>query len=80
MVKHAEARSVLLVASVVDGTLAIRVSDDGRGIDARRATDGEGGGFGLIGMRERADLAGGRLTIGSGDEGTTVALALPVPA
>jgi signal transduction histidine kinase len=76
VVKHAEARSVRLEARLRDGTLAVRVSDDGRGIDGER--DAGNGGFGLIGMRERAALAGGRMRIESSGRGTTVELSLPV--
>ncbi len=41
------------------GTLAFSVVDDGGGLPAHGAT----GGFGLIGMRERLEAAGGRLSI-----------------
>jgi signal transduction histidine kinase len=76
VVKHAEARSVRLDAALRDGILAVRVSDDGRGLEAHRPS--RRAGFGLIGMRERAELAGGRLTVESGEHGTTVELVLPV--
>jgi signal transduction histidine kinase len=57
----------------------LRVRDDGRGIDpqtlAARAREGH---FGLTGMRERATLAGGMLTVWSSPgAGTEVELTIP---
>lgn len=45
-----------------DDALRITVSDDGQGADACR--DGHAPGYGLIGMRERVEAAGGTLTAG----------------
>jgi signal transduction histidine kinase len=42
--------------------------------------EGREGHFGLRGMRERAKLAGGKLTVWSGlDTGTEVELSIPAP-
>jgi signal transduction histidine kinase len=50
------------------------IEDDGRGIG-----DDVGGGFGLVGMRERLALLGGRLEIESGPgSGTTIAAEVPL--
>jgi signal transduction histidine kinase len=52
------------------------VEDDGQGFDPAKTNDG---GFGLVGMRERLALLGGRLEIESSrDAGTTVAAEVPV--
>jgi len=57
-----------------DGGVALEVADDGRGF----AFDESEGGLGIGGMRERALLVGGELTIESRPgRGTTVRLALP---
>jgi signal transduction histidine kinase len=40
--------------------------------------DGAGGGYGLLGMRERAELLGGSLDAGPGEEGFVVTLKVPV--
>jgi two-component system, NarL family, sensor histidine kinase UhpB len=57
-----------------DGGVALEVSDDGRGF----AFDEAEGGLGIAGMRERALLVGGELTIESRPgRGTTVRLAVP---
>ena len=50
-----------------DGSMRIRVSDDGRGFDPARDTEG----FGLRGMRERVELLDGDLTIASEPGGGT---------
>ncbi len=75
VVRHAEARRVDLVAACDGRTLRLRVSDDGRGLDGTPS-----GGFGLLGMRERATLAGGEVRVEASDPGTTVTLTLPVVA
>jgi len=57
-----------------DGGVELTVSDDGRGF----AFDESEGGLGIGGMRERALLIGGELTIESRpDHGTTVRLTVP---
>jgi signal transduction histidine kinase len=76
VVKHAQATRVSLAVAAADGELRITVTDDGRGFDPGSPT----GGFGLVGMRERIDLAGGRLAIEHGDPGTRVDVVLPAPA
>jgi ligand-binding sensor domain-containing protein/signal transduction histidine kinase len=57
----------------------LRVRDDGQGIDPQILTvGGREGHFGLRGMRERAKLAGGKLTVWSApDSGTEVELLIP---
>jgi signal transduction histidine kinase len=55
----------------------VNVEDDGCGFDPHGVRDG----FGLTGMRERALLAGGRLSVTAGDgRPTRVAAVLPLPA
>lgn len=70
--QHAQAHSVNVELSFV-GRTVLRISDDGCGFVTGRA-----GGLGLSGMRERALLAGGRLSIWSGPgSGTRVELTIP---
>jgi two-component system, NarL family, sensor histidine kinase UhpB len=75
--RHAGARNVDLALDRTDaGDIQLRVRDDGRGISPHEAN---GAGTGLAGMRERALLIGGRLSIRAGEEGGTE-VRLTVPA
>jgi signal transduction histidine kinase len=73
IVKHAHARNVQVSVGVQSGELLVEVRDDGRGFD----TETRALGFGLAGMRERVSLAGGTLTIESGERGTLVQARFP---
>jgi two-component system sensor histidine kinase UhpB len=69
--QHANARKVDVELSFIGRTL-LRISDDGEGFNGAR-----NGGLGVSGMRERALLAGGQLSIWSGDgQGTRVELTI----
>jgi signal transduction histidine kinase len=59
--------------------LRLRVRDDGKGIAPEVLSAGEKQGhFGLSGMRERAELVGGKLTVRRGLEtGTEVEFSAP---
>ncbi len=75
--KHAGAGSVTLQLAEREGRLDVFVSDDGRGFDP----DAERGGFGLVGMRERVELAGGQLQIESKPgSGTRMTASIPCAA
>ncbi|HVF43696.1 MAG TPA: ATP-binding protein, partial [Pyrinomonadaceae bacterium] len=55
------------------------VSDDGRGFPPETNGQGRGGGFGLRGMRERVEQAGGTLDVRSREgAGTEVSAVLPL--
>jgi signal transduction histidine kinase len=74
-VRHAGANTIRIDVSEHDGHVDITVADDGRGFDPQTR---DFTGFGLTGMRERVELAGGELDIDSGTAGTTVRAHLPV--
>lgn len=65
--RHADAKHVSVALSQANGCLTLRVADDGRGFNNADVNDDR---FGLTGMRERAEMIGGRLqvtsTIGQG--------------
>jgi two-component system sensor histidine kinase UhpB len=63
--RHAQAESVDLTVSIQGNSLHLTVTDNGIGFDAAAArVRAEGGGsIGLLGMSERASLAGGTLTL-----------------
>ena len=66
-------------SAMTNRQLRLRVRDDGKGIDPKVLNgDGRAGHFGLPGMRERAKLVGGKLTVWSElDSGTEVELSIP---
>lgn len=71
--RHARARQVRLGLSRRGDTLVLRIADDGVG-----GADGTTG-AGIQGMRERAQMVGGRLRIGPVDgRGTEVVLEVPL--
>jgi signal transduction histidine kinase len=72
-VKHAGAEQIHVTVNQTEGTLRVRVADDGRGFDPAAATAG----FGLTGMRERVALLGGELEIASSGSGTVLTAVLP---
>ncbi len=73
VVKHAGASRVRVAVSESDGELFVEVQDDGAGFDPEFVS----GGFGLAGMRERAALAGGTLSVQPSERGTLVKASLP---
>lgn len=63
---------------VEDGAVVTEISDVGRGFLQSQALEA-GGGLGLVGMKERAAMVGGRLTVHSEPGGgTTVRVTIPV--
>ncbi len=75
--KHAQASRVLVRLRYGPDQVSAVVEDDGRG--APEAALSGTGGHGLVGMRERAALLGGRLACGSRPEGG-FAVTLELPA
>ncbi len=65
--KHADAENVEVDLRFADDEVAIVVADDGQGFDAFDLTSGKdsGRGLGILGMRERAALLGGKAVIDS---------------
>jgi signal transduction histidine kinase len=75
VLKHAEARRVSISLVRKDGSISAVVEDDGRGFTPE-APQREA--LGLIGMRERVGLVGGRISIESAPgAGTTLAVEVP---
>jgi signal transduction histidine kinase len=76
VVKHAGASRAEAVLERTADVVEVTIRDDGRGFDPA-ATNG---GFGLTGMRERVELAGGVLRIEAAQErGTSVSATIPLP-
>jgi signal transduction histidine kinase len=75
--KHGDARRAVVSVDVDRPTITVTVRDDGSGFD----TSMPAGGFGLVGMGERAELLGGTIDVASRPgEGTTVTATLPLDA
>jgi PAS domain S-box-containing protein len=79
--RHAKARRVSVSVRRSDGSLRLLVRDDGAGFDSGEALryGARGSGLGLLGMRERAALLGGRVEVRSRPgRGTRVLLTIPL--
>ncbi len=73
--KHGAATRAVIELHEHETSVELTVRDDGRGFDPADKTNG----FGLMGMRERAELLAGRLEVDSTPgQGTTVTASLPV--
>ncbi|MEO6797823.1 MAG: GAF domain-containing sensor histidine kinase [Candidatus Dormibacter sp.] len=78
--KHSQARNIAVTLDLSAIPWVMTVRDDGRGFDVRRVAEDprKAGSYGLVGMRERAELLGGTFEIVSQvNEGTTVTLIGP---
>lgn len=72
--KHGDATRAVVSIELDPSSVIVTVRDDGSGFEPSAPA----GGFGLLGMRERAELLGGALHVASGiGEGTTVTATLP---
>ncbi|MEX0961149.1 MAG: GAF domain-containing sensor histidine kinase [Burkholderiales bacterium] len=74
VLKHARAHKVELQLSFGSDAVRLSIADDGIGFDSRAQHDG----FGLLGMRERAERIGARLLVSSRPaQGTRVETVIP---
>lgn len=74
--KHSEASQIEVKLEFQQESISILVRDNGIGFNVEKKREDS---FGLIGMSERVDLLGGRLTINSfPNEGTSVFINIPV--
>jgi signal transduction histidine kinase len=75
VVKHAQAKRVSIVLMRRDRSVSAVIEDDGRGFSSG---DSDEDGLGLLGMRERISLVGGRLEVESSPgSGTTLSIEVP---
>lgn len=75
--KYAEADTIAVTLRVEQGGILLNVVDDGRGFDVRQVL-GSSHTFGLRGMRERAECAGGNFEVDSGQQGTRIRVHWPL--
>ena len=79
--RHAQARQVRVELQQQGETLQLVIRDDGVGFDVRAAQERaiQGASFGLLGMRERVELAGGDFEINSTPtQGTEIRVRFPL--
>lgn len=74
VVKHSEVKEARLEVVGNSDHLLLRVIDSGRGFE--QAKDGQG--LGLLSMRERLRIVGGKLTIRSSSQGTEISAHVPI--
>ncbi len=77
--RHAEASRVQVSLTLIDGRLAMMISDNGVGLQANERN--KVGSFGLVGIEERIRILGGTFSIiSSPGAGTTVYVSVPFQA
>lgn len=77
VVRHAQARLVEIDLVATEDAITLTVHDDGKGIATDSIESNES--VGIIGMRERAILVNGQLTVsGAPGQGTTVSVTVPL--
>lgn len=73
--RHSQASLVVIELKELDNMIMLKITDNGKGIDC---SDGREKSLGLLGMRERAYMLGGKLTIQSRvGAGTSIELQVP---
>jgi signal transduction histidine kinase/ligand-binding sensor domain-containing protein len=76
--RHAHARRIIVEIRYDKRQFRLRIRDDGKGIDQDTLRRQPAGHFGMPGMRERAEIVGGRLEVWSKVEaGTEIELTIP---
>jgi signal transduction histidine kinase len=78
--RHAQATAVLVQVGVERGDVHIEIEDDGKGFDAAEVAKREGRRpWGLLGIRERAEILGGSASVDSSPgNGTHVEIRIPL--
>jgi PAS domain S-box-containing protein len=77
IIRHAKAKSVTILVTENEKEWFLEVTDNGKGISTEKIKNKKT--LGVVGMKERAALLGGELTItGVENKGTTVRLILPL--
>ena len=77
--RHAQARRVAVTLAQRPGGYALTIQDDGKGFDPGAERDPTS--LGLIGLHERAQMLGGRISISSASNaGVRIAVTFPAQA
>jgi signal transduction histidine kinase len=77
--RHAQASRVEVIIQKLPDGICMKIKDDGKCFEVQRVLQGKGGKhLGLLGMRERLEMVGGRLDVQSAPgKGTTVTAQIP---
>jgi PAS domain S-box-containing protein len=79
--RHSGSSTAAIKLVRTSGEITLEVTDAGKGIDKQlqsKIASGASIGVGFRGMQERVKLMGGRLAVQSSDQGTSVAVTLPI--
>ena len=77
--KHAEANNATVSLTIDARKCALEITDDGKGIDPDALGEVDGEHLGMVSLRDRAELVGGDLQVGSAlGGGTTVQVTAPL--
>lgn len=77
VLKHANAKEIKVKLEMAQEQITVLVKDNGQGFNIDERKDES---FGIIGMRERVELLGGKISINSKiGKGTTVLIKVPLP-
>jgi len=78
ILRHAQATRVTSMIEEEAGEFVLEIEDNGKGITEEESTGSHS--LGLMGMRERAQLVGGSITItGVAGKGTVLTVRVPIP-
>lgn len=78
IVKHSDASEAEIKIKKVENEVIITIKDDGRGFDTTNFK-AKGTGLGLVGLRERTNMLGGKISINSSiGNGTEIRVNLPI--
>ncbi len=76
---HADASATSVTVAFAHRALKLTVEDDGKGFDLGAVRQHSNGQLGILGMQERTEALGGRLTIQTGaGEGTCIEVTIPL--
>lgn len=76
---HAEASATFVTLAFARDSLKLTVEDDGKGFDLGTVRQHGNGQLGILGMQERTEALGGKLTIRTGaGEGTRIVVTIPL--
>jgi signal transduction histidine kinase len=77
--RHAQATEAEVKIQKIEGDICMQIKDNGKGFAEAGLTGKRGKRLGLVGMRERLEMVGGKFSIGSRPgEGTTVLARIPI--